>query len=322
MNPRAAIGNATEDPAAIVWPPERFFWAIVEPASSSPAAAVGWKRDGPIPPGLFADLADQVPVDVDQLHAVAAAEVCGGGDGGSIIICAARRDELEAVHAAGVARRLVPSSLPDEVIYIASSHGEAARTPLDPGRLNLLVGAFEPIASRRARARRHARAAAAVLALSVLALVGLLRRASHDERLAARARGESAAILARLGFDGDAGPATLRLLAELDQRRRLAGVDVARRQDPDAAAALARVLNCWPADTAASPRSLSVGPDGASLSVVVPPPGDAAAFIASLRPVEGWRLDEPRLASVGPNTRVTLRLHPAPAPSRENGGRR
>lgn len=318
MSPHTAIDNTTEDPATITWPPERFYWAIVGPASSSPAATVGWKRDGPIPPGLLADLADQVPVEVEELHAVAAAEDRGGSDGGRIIVCAARRDELGAVHAEGTARRLVPASLPVEVINADGAHDGAARAPLDLGRLNLLVGAFEPVAARRARARRHARAAAAVLMLSVLVLVGLIRRAAHDENLAAQARRESAALLARLGFDGDAGPAALRLHAELDQRRRLAGVDVARRQDPDAAAALARVLTCWPADTAAGPRSLSVGPDGASLSVIVPPPGDAAAFIASLRPVEGWRLDEPRLASVGPNTRVTLRLHPLTT----NGGRR
>jgi hypothetical protein len=190
--------------------------------------------------------------------------------------------------------------------------------PLDPDQLNLLVGAFEPIAIRRARARRHFRAAAAVLALSVLVAIGLLRRARHDEQLTVQAQRDSSAMLAQFGFTDDIGLARLRLEAELDQRRRLAGVDINLRRAPDAAAALTQVLGCWPADTPAKPQSLSLGPDGATLSVLVPPPGDAAKFIASLQPVEGWTLDEPRLASVGSETRITLRLRSIST----SGGRR
>lgn len=294
------------DEGEIAWPPERFYWAIVEPASS-PAGPVGWTRDGPVPPGLLGDLADQVPLDPAELHAVAATDERGGG---RVVICAAPHAELAAVHAGGAAERLRPLSLPSE---LGGRPGDDTTAPIDPARLNLLVGAFEPFPARRARARRHFRAAAAVLALAALVFVGLLRRAQHAEGLASRARNASAATLASLGFEGDPGPARVRLDAELDRLRTLAGVSVDRLRAPDAAAALARVLGCWPADTAAAVRSLSVGPEGASLSVLLSPPDDAAAFIASLRPVTGWTLDEPRLASVGSSTRITLRLRPLPA---------
>lgn len=288
------MSSSPDHAGEVAWPPERLLWAVIEPSGAGPIA---WKRDGEIPPGLLVDVADQVPVPVEDLHAVGAA----AGDG-RLVVCAARRIELVALHAEGRASSLVPAAIPPEIV----GAGE-----LDPRRLNLLVGAFEPIVLRRARTRRHWFAAAAVLLLAGLSTLGLWRREHSARETTRRVQSASERILSDLGLK-DGG--TAQLITELEQRRRVSGIDLASRRSPDAAAALNLVLSAWPAGTQAKPQTLSLGPEGAALSVLVPPPGDAAAFLSSLRPIEGWTLDEPRLTSVGAETRLTLRMRPKVVP--------
>ncbi len=284
--------STTPAPAgAVTWPAEGFLWAVIESAGTASAT---WKCDGAIPPGLLSDVADQIPAPIEDLHAVAAA-----ADHGRLIVCLAKRDELITLTSEESVRSLTPASIPPEV----------DTSGLNPTRLNLLVDDFEPLALRRARVRRHVLAAAAVLLAAGLVTLGLWRREHAALGAVRRAEAASQRVVTELGFK-DGGVA--KLTAELEHRRGVAGIDLALRQPPDAAAALNLVLSAWPTESPAKLQSIGLGPDGAVLSVLVPPPGDSAAFLASLRPIDGWTLDEPRLASVGSETRLTLRIRPRP----------
>jgi hypothetical protein len=283
----------------VTWPAERFLWAVIESAGAATAA---WKRDGAIPAGLLGDVADQIPAPIEDLHAVGAASADG-----RLVVCLAKRDELIALtpHSADESvRSLTPASIPPEI----------ETSDLDPRRLNLLVEAFEPLALRRARTRRHTLAAAGVLLFASLASLGLWRREHAALESARRAQTASEKVLAELGFK-DGGVGVAKLTAELEHRCGMAGIDLAAHQPPDAAAALNLVLSAWPTESPAKLQSIGLGPDGAVLSVLVPPPGDSAAFLASLKPIDGWTMDEPRLASVGSETRLTLRMRPRPVPA-------
>lgn len=283
---------------AVTWPAERFLWAVIESAGVATAA---WKCDGAIPAGLLSDAADQIPAPIEDLHAVGAAIADG-----RLIVCLARRDELITLTTDESVRSLTPEDIPPEL----------GASDLDPRRLNLLVEAFEPLALRRARTRRHTLTAAGVLLFAGLVSIGLWRREHAALESAGRAQTASERVLAELGFkDGGGaggGGGVAKLTAELEQRRGMAGIDLSLRQPPDAAAALNLVLSAWPTESSAKLQSVGLGPDGAVLSVLVPPPGDSAAFLSSLKPIDGWTLDEPRLASVGSETRLTLRMRPKP----------
>jgi hypothetical protein len=186
------------------------------------------------------------------------------------------------------------------------------------------VDVFEPLPLRRARTRRHTLAAAGVLLFAGLVSLGLWRREHAAFEAARRAQAASERVLSELGFKGGGGAGggdgVAKLTAELEQRRGMAGIDLALRQPPDAAAALNLVLSAWPTESPAKLQSVGLGPDGAVLSVLVPPPGDSAEFLSSLKPIDDWTLDEPRLASVGSETRLTLRMRPKPTAAKLAGG--
>lgn len=289
---------------AVTWPAERFLWAVIESAG---AAAAAWKRDGAIPAGLLSDVADQIPAPIEDLHAVAAA-----ADHGRFIVCLVKRDDLITLTSDESMRSLTPASIPPEV----------DTSGLNPTRLNLLVDDFEPLALRRARVRRHVLAAAAVLLAAGLVTLGLWRREHAALDAVRRAQNASEKVLAELGFKDGGGGGLAKLNADLEHRRSMAGIDLAQRQPPDAAAALNQVLSAWPTESSAKLQSVGLGPDGAVLSVLVPPPSDSTAFLSSLKPIDGWTLDEPRLAIVGSETRLTLRMRPKPVagPAKLAGG--
>ncbi len=254
---------------------ERLYWSVVE--------APGVKG-GPLPAGLLPRIEDDLPVDAELTWAVGTPI-----DGGRLLVCAALRSELGGVHD-GV---LIPDRVPEFVT-----------SPVDPSLLNLLVGPFEPVATRKARQRRHLIAAAAALAAAVLIGVGLERRAGawHQEAQQTKAATQSVigSVSPSLGWSEDD------LTMELLQRSQALPVEL--RAPGDAALALAGLIGRWPTQIPVKPQSISATGSSASVSLLVPPPGDAAAFIAALSPPEGWKLEEPRLVSVDKATRINLEL--------------
>lgn len=263
------------------WPAKRFFWAVLE--------APGWKRSGPLPSCLAGALAEELPVEIASVHAVVAPVDSNGAAGpatGSVVVCAARMADLEALPAPMLS--LTPHAVPD--LGVAS---------VEPHRFNLLVGAFEPRPVRRARLRTHLCAAATLLLCAAMVALGSTRRASAWRTHAEVVRQAAAQSV------GDADS----LDAELDRLHAIvAARDGSLAPLNDAAADLARVLAGWPADSACTTHSIAIGPQGASIAIEVE--GDPARFLESLTPPPGWTIDEPRLNSIRGGTRLSLRLQP------------
>jgi hypothetical protein len=261
----------------ITWPPERFFWAILD--------APAWTRAGPVPPGFLDAVAEDLPVPVDDLHAVGVPL----GDG-RVLIVAALKDELAHVPIETLA--LAPASPPPELIGV------------DVSTANLLCGPFEPPTCRAARVRRHGSWAALTVTCAVLVTLGLERRARHWEATANRAKAAwTEAVHGRVpGTDPDVGAFKLSRQAEFT------GAAATIPLVPDAALALAELLDVWPTSVAAGPQSISIRNNAATVSVVA---ADSSAFLREFAPPMGWTLDQPMLSAVGDGQRLTLTLHKA-----------
>jgi hypothetical protein len=259
------------------WPMDRFFWAVLD--------APGLRHEGELPVGVLPLLQEDLPVDVDTLHAV----VVPLADG-RLAVCAADRSELTSVPVDCLS--LTPESLPPFL------DGEDA----SPERFNLLVGSFEPRPIRVDRIKRHAFAAAAVLVCCLLLAIGLHRRASHWRELAGSAVAGAGQLATTLGPTGRPED----LVAEAARVRVMREVLAKAAPPPDASVSLAALLRAWPASAPSKPQSLSVSPTAASVSVSIE--GDPAAFLKAFTPPAGWAMDEPRLNTADNVTRLSLQL--------------
>jgi hypothetical protein len=260
--------------SALTWPTDRFFWAMLD------APGV---RAGVLPSGLEADLQEALPVPVETLHAV-----CVPARGG-VLVCAARRDELQGLGPD------VLSVRPEAVPACVASTSEAPE---------LMTGSFEPLAFKRERSRRHLLVAASVLLACGLISLGFERRAGS---LMEQGRAASAAELeltARVTSSREARS----LGAQLDQARRSLESDKALTP-PDAAEALAAVLTVLPNEVEFEASSISINPS--AMSLVLTTKEDARQLLAAVRAPQGWRLDEPRLTTLPNATRVNLSMRRA-----------
>lgn len=288
-------GLPVEIETARTLPVTSCYWAIL----SAPARTL--RTLGPLPTGLLADLADQVPIDLGELHIVAApidadAAGEGGGRGGQqrILVCAVPGEILRDLPPNLL--RLCPESIPAEF--------GLASTPA-PQAFNLLIGEFRPRALVAAQSARHMLWAATFLLCALLASIGLARRSSHLRAQALAANAHTETLLAQCAPDKRE-----QTLSDLVTRAREVSAAATRTQSPrDAARDLAAVLASWPVKSqGARPQAISVSPEGANLAVTVE--GDAAAFLKSFTPPSSFTLDEPRLVNVGALTRLNLRLRP------------
>jgi len=265
----------------LIWPADRFFWAVLD--------APGVRR-GIMPSGLAASLQDEVPVDVDTLHAVAIPI-----DNARVLVCAVKRDDLTSLPPEVLS--LTPSDFPDFPALTTDvlTDTPALRLP------ELLTGPFEPKPLRRERARRTSLLAASILLTAALISTGLLRRASSLHEHAEAARTHSATLLRDATSSGNLDALT----REITRYQSLATTPHALTP-PDAAAALASLLRTWPDGAACEANSVSITPTTMSLAFSLD--SDPRPLLASLKAPAGWTLQEPRLASTANTTRVTLTL--------------
>lgn len=170
--------------------------------------------------------------------------------------------------------------------------------------LNLLVGKCKPARVERTRVRSHLCLAATVAAVSVLAALGMSRRAMLERETAAMARRLLGESLASRGPDNADS-----LMMEVARLRRVVRENARLDRPADASLTLEAVLRAWPTSCAARTQSISVGPGGATIVASVE--GEASEFIGSFRPFKGWVMDEPRLNRVDGTTRLTLHLRRA-----------
>lgn len=258
---------------AVEWPPERFFWAVLETTSI--------RKPCELPTTLLTELQEDLPCPVEETHAM-----CAPTKDGRIVVCAAKRVELDGM--VEIASCLTPARLPAELSAFVS-----------PTSLNLLVGDFEPSVTRHARVRQHVFAAALVFLAAVLGSVGLHRRAEHDRALAAKYDSQLRFIPeSAVATPGQISVEDLRLLAEAASK---SGI-----QAFDTPSDLADLLRAWPASVPSTPQSISLAADAVSVSVKID--GDPTPFLTAFHAPSSWKLEQPRVNTSGEVSRVNLEL--------------
>lgn len=264
-------------------PADRFFWAVLD--------APGLTRPGPLPESLLPELAEDLPVPVEEVFAVATP-----ASDRKLLVCAIRRADLQNL--APSLQGLYPDSIPESLGVKATA-----------ASLNFLVGEFVPLHLRRASTHRHLRHAAFLLVAVGLTSLGLVRRAAHDDRIAMAAQVAADELVTALAPGQSPVTATLAIDQELERLARAAKADSALVPPPDAAVQLQHLLAAWPAQVSSKPQSLSVLPTSIMASVALE--GDASAFLHALHPPQGWTLEEPRMNSAAGITRVSLQMKPS-----------
>lgn len=250
------------------WPPERFYWAVLE----APPCR------GELPVGLRSALEELIPD--EHIHAV-----CTTLSPGRVVVCALPMRTLTELEPGALS--LGPERAP---AYIGPAAIE----------LNLLVGAMEPPPIRRGRTVRRLILQVSAVCCCGLMSVGWMRRAQHWDRV-----GDRRELATRQVIDEvlpGASSAELSLAV-----RRASAVDQTGTDLPqDATRGLADLLGAWPAGTNAKPLSIAVNQAGIYLSVVVD--GPPASFLDAFTPPRSWSLKEPRLVAAGDLTRLDLAL--------------
>jgi hypothetical protein len=253
------------------WPADHFFWSVLD--------APGVRADKGLPAGVLPLLQEDLPIPVEDVHAIGVATADG-----RLLVCAARREELRELPATTLA--LSPDDVPALV-----------EPKIDASAFNLLVGELEPASLRRERARRRTLLTLTTAAVACLAAVGLARRSESWSKASQAARAASVALASN--------PITLH--NELERLRKVPHIDSKTLATPDAALALASLLSAWPKELECQTESVSVGPATMTLSLTVAK--DARPFLSALRPPDGWTLDEPRLTATSDGARLHLTLH-------------
>lgn len=298
---------------SVRWPAERFYWAVLPArAGVEPRRARGGKTGdaGEVPAGLLTDLAEQLPIPIEEVFAVCVASVTG------LVVCAALRHELEEVPPETM--RVTPTEVPATLAAPGDEGVEAAR-------FNLLVGAFEPPTQRARRVQRHLFALTLTVLVGGLLLTGLVRRTAFWEQ-AAEDVTERTDRLVTAALPPGIPPQALP--AEVARLQRASLTASKFKPPPDAALALAALLEAWPSGAPGAPQSLSVSETGITLSVLIEGQGEggydpAQAFLSAFQPPRGWVMLEPRLNSGPDFARIVVDLKPGATPvAAPSGGAR
>lgn len=305
-------------PPPEVLPADKFYWAFV---STPPGVQIRTSTTLMLDraPAILSDsVQDQTPVPLDTLHGVLIP--LKGKDRRSWLLgCMARKSFLAS---GGLVRR--PVSLPS---FLQSELHANALDPhaVDLRLLNLLVGTFEPASLRTAKRRRRLLALLAAAIALVALFIGFERRASAHRAHAAKVRTEIARIAdaaAPLPPNTDPTMDTIGPLGRLDAAQstmRLThrgSLGVEAQEINQAGDSITALLAAWPQvpdETDLRTRGVSITPN--SIVVTVDLAGDPRPFLGSLRSLQGWRLVEPGLSSVGERTQITLQFKPIVQPS-------
>lgn len=274
----------------ISWPAERFYWAVLE-APGVPVP-IGKPRP-PAAESLDLLLAPEVPVPIDELHAVYARL-----DANRVLACAAMRADLSEVGTAAVT--LVPEAVPECI---------PGGADIDFSRFNLLVSDFEPGILKRPRRHAGYWVAATILLSASLLATGLLRRTHAMNEAAKIAQPENARLLAAALPEEpkDSPTFSLRLKAELDTLRRTRS-SRGITSTPDAMNSLAVLLGGWPKATGAETDAVSATPS--NLTMLVTFREGPQEFLYHLPDVHGWNRDEPRVSRTASGTQVMVQYRP------------
>ncbi len=281
----APAAELAPDHRRLAWPPERFYWGLLDVRDVPRNADRGY---------LFEPL---LPVPIESVHAV----YIPAGEG-RMLACAASREALEELEPAALS--LAPESLPNAVVGV----------DVDPNRLNLLVGPYEPRQVRRLRAIWHFSIAAILAACAGLVAFGLHERAQVHARAAGDAQEALNALYDQVLSGGGrlAGSTQnpgLLLSTELERLRRTRTAADPNHGVDDAAPVLADLLARWPGQVLLRTESLTVTATEITLIGLVDSADKVEPLRAAVAELDGWRLALPRTESTGEaDVRVTLRL--------------
>jgi len=270
-------------------PAERCYWADLDTSPLPPARSRRERREQ-----LMYLFEDRLPVALADVHA--SFSELGQNRAAA---CGAPTEVLAEARDAG-ALTLVPDAVPGFLDGV------------DPERLNLLNGAWEPLAVRRIKTRWLRTAAVLALAALLGLGVGLRRRtATISQRVADTSRVIDD-VYTKVLLPGGSQPPAVRLVSELRTLRRTRTEDVSSRPAADVGESLAALLAAWPSGLDTRTEFLSVGDDAAQIRVLVLDNAAAQSFVAAFESVPGWRPTQPRVNQANGAIRVNLRLEASP----------
>lgn len=278
-------------------PPERFFWAVLD-TSSAPRARGARRREQ-----LGYMFESVVPVPLEQLHV----EFTTLGPD-RVLVCGARRLVLEGTDPDIVT--LGPASLPDWI----SEEG----ADVDPHRINLLTGPFEPAPVRRARTRWVTQCAAVLVVAASVVWLGTHRRANAADAARREAtRLVDAAYTEALGPSPAGGqPPAARLTAELRRLRQTREPGAAVADPIDAAPLLAGVLARWPEGVEAQTEQITVSSSSVRFVVRLADTASAERLTDALTGDGRWRtVGEQSVERTSEGVRVRVSLEPVEPPT-------
>lgn len=269
-------------------PGDQVYWAVLAIEQTAAAATAGGTPscDSAVLDEQFAEF---VPVPFESVKPVYATI-----DRQRMLAAAVSREQL-AERAGPDVIVATPDAVPDAL-------AEDERIASLVGRLNFLWGDLEPRPVTTAKWRATVSAAAAIVLLGAVAVIGVERRASS---LRAAASSHRASVLATLkelyprSTSAEAGRATLDQDLGRLTRTRAARATVQR----DAADAVESILAVWPrtAMAADAPKlrteSLTATPESLTLAVALEDRRGAGTLSDSLRTMAGWKLFQPQFTA-------------------------
>lgn len=279
----------------LMLPADRFYWGILN-AAALPRRARGT-------PEQFGYLFEAVlPVAVDTIHAV---YLPLGPD--RVLACGMPRAAVQE-HAAMPWVTISPRSLPP---FISSSLDE----PIEPERINLLVGEFEPAPIRSHRRTTTLIACAAIVLCAALVVTGQSRRAARERERAFALETATAQIYDQvLPPSTSPVPPSVRLTAERRSLERTRGTPAPEAGPTEVTPPLAALLSSWPNTLHLTTDSLSASPTAITLSVRLLDETAAERFERELRPPPGWTLRQPNLVRDRDGIAVRVRMEPEGGP--------
>jgi len=293
---------------SITWPPERFFWALIDPSKLPRSLA----RQGIATshPALDELIVDQLPLPLHELHVVYQRV---SNNNNRLIACAARTNDLRDLPIETL--ELKASHLPrwlDEALTPIDTHPDLSIMPESDhfqhetiaqssaaSLPNVLIGTHAPHSIRRHARHRDLIFACTLLSLCLCLALGMNRRAAASRTQAQNfATATAGLVRANVPSLPASWPA---IISELETEHHNFTRTRTQPMIPprDAAEVLAGLLARWPLATSVQTQSLRVAEDQMTITVSTSLVDNARAFANNIIAPSGWVLSEPQLSSSG-----------------------
>ena len=276
------------------WPPDRFFWAILDVKSLPKRRRAARQQFG----YLFENVIPGLPI--EHVHA----QYCKV-DSSTLIACGLPAEVLRSSELTD-ALTLTPDSLPQFITH------KLGVTSL-PRELHFLTGAYAPKRLRLLGRRLKLLVASIIVVCACSVVFGMERRIDHlQNRLRTIEEHTSHGCLQMVPVGSSHQPPRLRLVAEL-RRLEQTRSEVAQNIQPDNCGPhLASLLRSWPRNVHLLTESVSITPNAISVRGQVPTMADAQgvadAFKLMTRDNGRWEVGQPQTEARKDRVDLTLRI--------------